>query len=136
MGMYTELIFGASLKPNAPNEVIDSVKFMIGEREEVPEGFPFDPDTRTFNSGSYYFAVNNPVNKMWYDEIGEDWRISIRANLKNYEDEIEKFLDWIRPFISQGSGSDEMYAIVIYEEDDKPTIYYLNDEDEDNNGND
>lgn len=127
MGMYTELIFGAELKIDTPNEVIEALKYMIGETEEKPENFPL-PDGRCewlFQSGSYYFAVNNPVSKMWFDDIGKRWRVSTRSNLKNYEDEIETFLEWIRPYIDGGSGGRNLYAITIYEEQEVPTLYYL-----------
>jgi hypothetical protein len=51
--------------------------------------------------------------------------LSTRSNIKNYKQEIETFLEWIKPYINGGSGSRNMYAIVIYEEQDEPTIYYL-----------
>ena len=131
MGMYTELIFGASLKKDTPETVINALKYMIGETEEKPLDFPL-PDGRCeslFQYGSYYFAINEPVKKMWLDEIDKEWRISTRSNLKNYEGEIETFLEWIEPYIESGSGNREMYAIVLYEEFDEPTIYYKNDAD-------
>ena len=125
--MYTELIFGAGLRKDTPTKVIESLKYMIGETPEKPTDFPL-PDGRCewlFRGSSYYFGVNNPFSKMWFDDISENWRISARSNIKNYEDEIEAFLSWIEPYIGQGSGSREMYAIVTYEEASEPDIYYL-----------
>jgi hypothetical protein len=127
--MYTELIFGASLKRDTPNDVIDALKYMLGEIESKPTNFPL-PDGRCewlFRGSSYYFAVNEPVNKMWFDNIDERCHISTRSNIKNYENEIETFLEWIKPYISEGSGCRNMYAIVIYETQDEPTVYYLHD---------
>jgi hypothetical protein len=129
MGMYTELIFGARLKENTPNEVIETLKFMIGETEVKPEGFPF-PDGRCewlFQGGSYYFAVHKAVSKMYYDDIAKAWTVSTRSNIKNYEGEIEQFLEWIKPHIDSGSGNREMYAVVTYE-DGEPRMFYLYDE--------
>ena len=131
MGMYTELIFGASLKKDTPETVINALKYMIGEAEEKPLDFPL-PDGRCeslFQYGSYYFAINEPVKRMWLDEVDKEWHISTRSNLKNYESEIETFLEWIKPYIESGSGNREMYAIVLYEEFDEPTIYYKHDAD-------
>lgn len=125
--MYTELIFGAELKKDTPNEVIEALRYMLGEIETKPTNFPL-PDGRCewlFQSGSYYFAVNNSVNKMWFDDIDGRHHISTRSNIKNYESEIETFLEWIKPYIDGGSGGRDMYAIVIYEEQDEPAIYYL-----------
>lgn len=131
MGMYTELIFGATLKKDTPNEVIEALKYMIGETKEKPVNFPL-PDGRCewlFQGGSYYFAINNSVTKMWLDDIDKQWHISTRSNIKNYENEIETFLEWIKPYIDGGSGIRDLYAITIYEEQDTPTLYYLDDAD-------
>jgi len=129
MGMYTELIFGAELKKDTPNEVIEALKYMLGEIETKPANFPL-PDGRCewlFQGGSYYFAINNPVNKMWFDDIDKRWHLSTRSNITNPRQEIQTFLEWIKPYINGGSGCRDMYAIVIYEEQDEPTVYYLHD---------
>jgi len=129
MGMYTELIFGAELKKDTPIEVIEALKYMIGEKKERPINFPL-PNGRCewlFRGASYYFGVNRPVGKMWFDDITKNWIVSTRSNTKNYGSEIEDFLEWIKPYINSGSGSRDMYAIVTYEEDETSTIYYLQD---------
>jgi len=100
---------------------------MLGETVDKPLDFPF-PNGRCewlFQGGSFYFAINRPVNKMWFDDISKAYSISTRSNLKNYNNEIETFLDWIKPYINSGSGNRDMYAIVMYEEQSEPTIYYL-----------
>ena len=127
MGMYTELIFGADLKKDTPESVIEALKYMIGDIEEKPTNFPL-PDGMCewlFKCSSYYFGVNIPVSKMWQDDISKNWALSTRSNIKNYEGEIEAFLKWIKPYIDSGSGYRDMYAIVIYEEAEAPNIYYL-----------
>ncbi len=127
MGNYTELIFGAKLKKNTPSNVVEVLKYMIGDTSEKPKDFPL-PDGRCewlLRGASYYFAINNPVSKIWFDEIDNCWRISSRSNIKNYDSEIETFLNWIKEFIESGSGERELYAIVIYEQDITPTCYYL-----------
>jgi hypothetical protein len=127
MGMYTELIFGADLKEDTPKNVIEALKYMIGDTEEKPNDFPL-PDGRCewlFRGASYYFGVNRPVSKMWFDDISKNWALSTRSNIKNYGSEIEAFLEWIKPYIDSGSGSRDMYAIVTYEEAEAPNIYYL-----------
>jgi hypothetical protein len=129
MGMYTELIFGAELKKDTPENVIEALKYMIGDTEEKPKDFPL-PDgrcERLFRGSSYYFGVNSPVSKMWKDDICGNWVLSTRSNIKNYAGEIETFLGWIKPYIYDGSGYRDMYAIVTYEEAEEPNIYYLHD---------
>ena len=125
--MYTELIFGADLKKDTPENVIEVLKYMVGDTEEKPKDFPL-PEGRCewlFRGSSYYFGVNAPVSKLWKDDIGENWVLSTRSNIKNYCGEIEAFLEWIKPYIDGGSGYRDMYAIVIYEEAKTPNIYYL-----------
>ncbi len=131
MGMYTELIFGARLKGNTPQEVIDTLKYMVGDLEEKPEKLAFETSTgrNVLIGGSFYFGVHSSVSKFYYDDIAKAWTLSSRANIKNYEGEIDQFLDWIKPYIDSGSGNREMFAIKIYEEQDEPTIYYLHDAD-------
>ncbi len=124
MGMYTELIFGASFKEGTPKEVIDTIKYLV-DYGEKPVPCLFDMDRNPLGGGSYYFGVSSPVKKFWYDEIGRSWILSSRSNIKNYNDEIEKFLEWIKPYIDTGSGNRDMYAVVIYEDESEPTIYYL-----------
>jgi hypothetical protein len=134
MGMYTELIFGCGLKKETPKEVISILRYMHDNNEFKSERNLIIPrhtlfgDTRwriMFQCSSYYFGVNQGYSRIWYDGISNNWRISTRSNLKNYNDEIELFLDWIKPWISQGSGSRGLYAIVMYEESSSPTLYYL-----------
>lgn len=124
--MYTEIIFGASLKSDTPKQVIDALKYMIGETKEIPEDFPFEEGRHyyLFNSASYYFGICEPVCKMWFDEIGKNWILSARSNIKNYCNEIETFIEWIKPFIESGSGKRNMFAVVTYEEQEEPTFYY------------
>lgn len=127
--MYTELIFGAELKSDTPNIVIESIKYMLGRIEEKPKHFPL-PDGRCeslFTGSSFYFGVSSPVCSFWKEEITKNWILSTRSNIKNYFNEIECFLEWIKPYISSGSGSKDMYAIVTYEESE-PKIYYLNED--------
>ena len=130
MGMYTELIFGAELKQDTPKNVIEALKYMIGDTEEKPTKFPL-PNGRCewlFESASGYFGVDRAVSKMWFGDISKRWALSTRSNIKNYECEIEVFLEWIKPYIYNGSGYRDMYAIVTYEEAEVPDIYYLHED--------
>ena len=126
MGMYTELIFGAELKSDTPIDVINTLKYLVGDID-IPSNLLYTEDRNPLMGGSYYFGVNTSVTKMYFDEISDAWVLSSRANIKNYGNEIETFLEWIKPFIDKGSGNREMYAVVIYEDQEIPSIYYLND---------
>lgn len=128
MGMFTEIIFGASLKSDTPKEIIDALKYMIGKTKKRPANFPLRGVRLEymFQTASYYFGICEPVCKMWFDKISNQWILSARANLKNYQNEIETFIEWITPFVESGSGRRNMFAVVTYEEQEEPTFYYLN----------
>lgn len=127
MGMYTELIFGASLKQSTPENIIEELKFLTGLTSYKPKASSLPFELNPLSGASYYFGVSESVTRMRYDEISKCWVISSRANIKNYENEIESFLEWIKPHIESGSGKREMYAVTMYEEDSEPKIYYLHD---------
>lgn len=139
MGMYTELILGAELKKDTPKEVVDILKGMakgkrIWKKSVLPkhEFFQAERWQWLFTMGSFYFGVHNGYAEIWFEDICDSWHISSRSNIKNYDSEIEKFLDWIKPYIDQGTGYRDFYALVTYEESEEPTIYYLDEYSEEN----
>jgi hypothetical protein len=129
MGIYTELIFGARIKKDAPKQVINTLHYLVNGRklfEDVEIEKTVTDNRNVLNGGgSYYFGVCESLAKMWFDDIINQWIVSSRTNIKNYESEIETFLEWIKTFIDSGSGVEEMYAITISEEQMQPTVYYL-----------
>lgn len=129
MGMYTEIIFGAGLKSNLSSDIITNIQNLVdGVDISNPPNHPFFQSERSWllrSDGSYYFP-GTVAPTFWYDEISKQYYLHFRTNIKNYNGEIEKFLDWIKPYIEDGVGTDNFYAIVTYEECSEPTIYYLN----------
>jgi hypothetical protein len=131
MGMYTEIIFGAGLKEETPKDVIDVIQRMVNGDDlidNLPDHDFFRSERKWLmkSGGSYYFPGILEA-KFWFDDISNNWFLHFRTNIKNYDNEIEKFLDWIKPYLGQGVGSrgGGFYAIVTYEESEEPTIYYL-----------
>ena len=126
MGMYTELVVCANIK-NVP-EVIAVLKYMVDFFEssvgqpQLPNHPLFTTDRwRMLFHGSSYYFVPRAIAKLEYDDIGDYWCLITRADLKNYDSEIEKFIDWIRPYVD---SENEMFAYSRYEETREPTIYY------------
>lgn len=127
MGMYTELIFGCLLKKDTPEEIVTTLQELADCKDSfIAEKNGFD--CRVFVGSSYYFGVHHGNARVVFDKKTSQWFVSSRANLKNYGSEIQSFLDWIKPYIEQGTGEKDFYAIVTYEEDSEPTIYYLGEE--------
>jgi hypothetical protein len=51
--------------------------------------------------------------------------LTIRCNLKNYDDEIGKFLSWIAPYIHTNEDF-EFLGYMRYETESEPTLIYYN----------
>ena len=133
MGMYTELIFGATLKENTPTYVTDALNCVInnnvdgklsGEAEQFIDEYSL---RKLIYCSSYYFGSRDNKPSCVFDKIANTWCISFRANCKNYQGEIEKFIEFIKPYVEYGSGPTNIFAIVQYEEDDYPTLYGIED---------
>ena len=152
MGMYTEFIFGCELSKDTPKICIEALDYVINGENKQPryddpkdyiqkcyndsyidrtlpieeiEAFINKYDFyRLFNSCSYYFGAANPISKFYWDNISKSYHISTRADLKNYSNQIETFIDYIKKYITQGSGYDHnIFAYVQYEEAPFPTMY-------------
>ena len=132
MGTYTEIIFGAKLKKDTPEEIIGTIYDLI--LCNTIDEFKYVPDHNFFKTsrwwllqsgGSYYFP-GRMEPKFYKDTFSKTYFLHFRTNIKNYGQEIELFLDWIKQYIDSGSGIGNFYAIVCHEEQKEPTIYYLN----------
>lgn len=132
MGMYTELNCAFELKKGTPQEVIDLLWFMTNNAiVPQPPSLPDHPLFRTsswqmmLGSDSYYFAGEAHSTVRFEDGVTDTWFVTIRCNLKNYDHEIEHFVDWITPHIDAMEG--DFIGYYRYEETEVPTlIYYPN----------
>ncbi len=123
MGMYTELIFQGETKPNLPTDIQHLLDYFFDEDGEEIDGelpdHPFFACPRWCHIGhmsSYYhipFALRRSQNHV-REDAGK--HVFLRCDLKNYENEIELFLDWIGPYMEEYRGW------VWYDEDMEPTI--------------
>lgn len=127
--MYTELVLGARLKEDTPRHIIEMLKVIFRHNERLPEKYSDwedkFPNIRCIPFGSsYYFAVQDDHSRLSYDDISKDWTITIRCNIKNYNNEIQNFIDWLTPYM-RGSGLDrDFLGYYLYEEDLKPTLIW------------
>lgn len=129
MGMYTELIFGATLKEKTPTYVTDALNCIINDSvttnlsDEAKHFIDEYSLSKLIWCSSYYFGAHDNKPSCVFDKIAGRWCISFRANCKNYQNEIEKFIEFIKPYVEYGSGPTNIFAIVQYEEDNYPTLY-------------
>lgn len=125
MGMYTEFVCAMELNKNIPKEVVEILKFMVGDKNDIfhTPDHEFFKCTRwegLFTMDSAYFSGD--TNTILNEDFGY-YSLTIRSNLKNYDSEIEKFLLWIKPYISPSQHN--FLGYMRYEENDEPTLIYL-----------
>lgn len=130
MGMYTEFHFNSALKEDVPDSVIELLWAMLGERVSKTVLDKYKPTHPLFKtdrwwsmlrSDSYYFHADTH-STLRYDKIANQYFLCIRCNLKNYDNEIAKFLDWIMPYIDKEPGS--FLGFYRYEEFNEPQLIY------------
>lgn len=132
MGMYTGLVLDARLKNTITTDVTEVLGFMIrsGEGRE-----PLVPDHDLFQTSRWVWMLNGdsayfPVERRpilarpalyGRHETGVPTLLSVGFSIKNYDSEIEKFLDWLTPYLEEGIGW------TMYEEDEFPTLILIRD---------
>lgn len=125
--MYTALHFNALLKLDVDPKVVQTLKYMTGQRDtlvNLPEDDFFSTDKWEilFLMDSYYFpAVTHSVVEDLPGRI-TGYALSVTSNLKNYDSEIETFLEWIMPHVDAEPG--QWLGYWMYEEDEQPTMIY------------
>lgn len=128
MGMYTEIYVKIEFKSNLPEEVVTALQWLNGdsEGEVVLPDHPFFKLPRAgmvLSCSSYYHQPRATCN-LWFDEIGNSWYLCSRADLKNYDGEIDAFFDWVKPYAASSAGR-TFIGYYLYEEDDEPTLVYV-----------
>jgi hypothetical protein len=135
MGMYTELHFEARLRPD--EDQLKIIQFLFGECKDTEEEqnkvkeLLTLPDHEFFTSqrwdwmmrgGSSYFD-KQPRQSIRQDSwLKQYWHVSVTCNIKDYDNEIEKFLDWVMPLVEMDAY--EFLGYTRYEEHVKPTFIW------------
>lgn len=126
MGMYTEINVCFDLLRDTPKDITEILYCLIEGKDTPPilpnhDFFKCDRWDMVACCNSYYFdGLTN--SKIAFDNISKTYKINIRANLKNYDSEIEKFLDWLKPYI----GTEGFIGYMRYEEWEDPILIYNN----------
>lgn len=125
MGMYTELFLQVGLKEDTPDEVINTLAYMLGETEREPEEAPFESDRWEFmlrcSSHYHYPFSHSHLDKAAYLN---QFFLFVRCDFKNYSNKLGKFLNWIAPWVD--SESSRYQGHHMYEECEKPTQIKFN----------
>lgn len=124
MGEYTEMILGCALKSDVPDKVLATLR-ALGDGKKV-DRIDFASPFVTSSSSFPTFVSLQLKNH------GKLWMVNARGNLKNYHGDIEKFLAWLEPYVEEGSGGRDCYAITFRKSADEPKLFCLiNEKDDD-----
>lgn len=124
MGMYTELVLAVEFRSDTPVYVSDMLKIMIDDRG-VPETILL-PDHPLFKTDRWAYMLRCDSacfpgeSYVKLDESGMFTELTLRCSLKNYDFEIEWFLDFIKPYLQ----TDGYLGYMRYELYDYPTLIY------------
>lgn len=127
MGMYTEIFINCEIERSSSPQILNVLRYMFGDgekpsKEELPLHALFMCDRwECIGKMSSYYFVPEAVSKFHDDWQGGKFIVS-RSDLKNYDSEIEKFFEWIMPYIDAPDGQFIGYS--RYEEDDVPKLYF------------
>ncbi len=121
MGMYTELHYNVELRKDVPDPVIAMLEHMLDLDKPCPSiNHPLFQTARwpimLRMSSAYFPARTHSELFKEYDQ----WHLGVRCNLKNYESEIEKFCEWLDPYIDAFEG--DFLGFSRYEESQDPVI--------------
>lgn len=132
MGTYTELVLQAHIKSDLPDNVKPLIDYFFDEKSEwmklTDEQKNNLPDHNFFKCerwsqighfSSYSFSPFSLKYKTNYG-LNNPGEIStfLLCNIKNYDNEIELFLDWLKPYAF------EMWGYHRCEADD-PSFFYI-----------
>jgi len=126
MGMYTEFFFRAMVKKDLPEGVTRVLEY-FGRVTDDPPADDQLPDHPLFKC--YRWSMLGHGSGILFNSssafTNPDWRgfrgLSMWCEFKNYDSEIEKFIDWIGPYLA--GSYPEFVGFSLYEEDDAPCIY-------------
>lgn len=127
MGMYTELVLKCQIKEDAPADVKSVIAHMFCG-DDAPEKLPDHPFfglTRWNFIGSCSSFYHHPevVNSCPKFDYTESQYIFSRSDIKNYDGEIESFIDWLKPYIDAPEG--QCIGWLWYEEEQQPTLIII-----------
>lgn len=129
MGMYTEMSLSVDLVENTPPNVVNALHYLAGNVPSEPEKLPDHPLFRcprwssVLEGRSYYFPGAS-VASFSFDDIGNRYFLTFRADMKNYANEQEKFLTLIEPWLETRGA---FVGHQRYEEETRPTLIYVTD---------
>lgn len=124
MGMYTEILVKAKVKEDIPSKVYEVLNYLFNDvnnemsmPEELPEHEFFNtPKWGQIGGCDSYYHIP------WTGSQFSDNYIFFHSYLKNYNEEIPLFFDWVDPYLEV--REDECIGYYWHEEAEEPALVY------------
>lgn len=121
MGMYTEICLRIRLIDGLDPNVVNVIRELVNgdSLSKIPK-HPFFETPRYSSLMLYGSFYHIPKATMRLDTEGYSKSMYLhgRADLKDYDNEVALFFDWIYPYCEEG-----MLGYSLYEEDTYPEVY-------------
>jgi hypothetical protein len=111
METYTELNCAFSLRRDTPEDIIETLLFMTGQRDQEPQQLPAHALFETARWGQMLKGADPGDDAEAYcnaalelSERSGRYLVTIRCDLRNYDIEIARFISWITPHIFADEG--------------------------------
>lgn len=119
MSMYTEIYVNVDLKEETPVKIIEILRAMCDFNVNVECLIPYPHRWKyLFGSGSYY-TPNTYCRKLTYDDTSKQYSLLAKGDIKNYNNEIEDFFEFIKPWCEG-----EFIGYYRYEKSREPILVY------------
>jgi hypothetical protein len=123
MGIY----ISTRIKKDIPDDALSVLQHLFdwGNRPSTLPDHPLFQTERWDSISKYssdYFSFSSSMRHFIYDTITNNYHILFLCNMKTYNNEIEKFFQWINPYLDVQVG--DHIGHYRYEEDTIPTLLY------------
>jgi hypothetical protein len=113
MGHYTTLVFKAKLKKDTPEQVIQLLERVLIQKDlglgdktmfSFEDVFKLEIPHLFFQCERWYMLLTatNWDDKMQggsFYKKGDYWALDLHTEFKNYDNEIDHFIDWVTPYV-------------------------------------
>lgn len=125
MGTYTELLLKCNLKSNIPKKSLDILNYLFNQSMVIKELVPTDLPDHEFFKCSNWTSIGRscshyhvPQTFCYFDGS----LLFTRFDLKNYDNEIQKFLNWLDQYMDYTEKT--MVGWIFCEECPEPLIVF------------
>ena len=128
--MYVEFHFNAKLKDNTPENVFRILQYMI-DFDIFEVMIPAHPFFKTkkwhhilaSDSGVFDASTESTIHCHHYALGVTKNFLCVKCSFENDEDEVEKFIDWITPYLDKTTG--DFLGFYRYESTQNPVLIFM-----------